>query len=107
MDGATKSFLKVGISQSNAEAKALANYLFREMIEYAHIKYNISDDDIRQMCKIVANRANQYIKLCEDPKLRTTFLIEAAPCSQWDEPEITEDIKRAQEIFEEIAKELE
>lgn len=107
MDGATKSFLKAGISQSNAEAKALANYLVIEVIDDALFKYNILDNDMREIRKKATNRASQYLNLCKNSRLRTAFLIEAAPCSKWDEPEITEDIKRAQQIFEEIAKELE
>ena len=75
-------YYKIASSLSNAHPKALANYLFREVIEDAHCKYNISNADIKQMCKMSVNRAALYIKLCEDPKLKKAFLIEATNCSE-------------------------
>ena len=37
--------------QSGYQAIALANFLFREIIENAHSKYNISQDDMQAMCR--------------------------------------------------------
>lgn len=41
-----KAFLTTAKAQDGAYPKALANYLFREIIEAAHEKYNISPGDI-------------------------------------------------------------
>lgn len=104
--GITMEFYKRASLISNAHAKALANYLFREIIEESHGKYKISQADMKQMCKTSVNRAALYIKLCDDPKLKRAFLIEAMVCQQWDEPEITQDILEEQKLFEKIAEEL-
>lgn len=99
-------FYKRACSQSNAEAKALANYLFREVIEDAHVKYRISQADMEEMCKNALARADYFLKILENSKLRKAFLIEAMGCQEWDDPEVTEDIREVQMIIEKIAKEL-
>lgn len=104
--GITMELYKKASSMSNAHAKALAYYLFRGVIEKAHAKYKISQEDIKEMCKDAVNRAALYIKLCDDPKLIRAFLIEAMDCSQWDEPEMTQDILEDRELYERIATEL-
>ena len=43
--------LGAALAQSDAYPKALANFLFREVIEDAHTKYNISQEDMKDMCK--------------------------------------------------------
>lgn len=56
-----KSYLTVAMKQSDAYYKALANFMFRELIEDAHAKYNISDEDMKDMCKKAVNRAMFYV----------------------------------------------
>ena len=46
-----KAFLAVAKAQNGTYAKALANYLFREIIEDAHEKYSSSQDDMEEMCR--------------------------------------------------------
>lgn len=99
-------FYKRASSLSNAEAKALANYIFREVIEDAHVKYKISQSDMKEMCKNAVARADYFLKILADPKLRKAFLIEAMGCQEWDDPEMTEDIMDMQKILDKIAMEL-
>lgn len=106
MDGVIRMFYNKAASQENAHAKALANYLFREIIEGAHEEYDISQDDMKQMCKKAVNRSALYVKICDDPRLKKAFLIEAICGLRWDEPEMTEDIKRELNLFLEVADEL-
>lgn len=106
MDDVIIQFYKRACSISNALPKALANYLCREVIEVFHSKYNIPDVDMKQINKKSVNRAALFIKLCDDPKLKNAFLIEAVNCSQWDEPEMTKDIERDLKMFKEIADNL-
>jgi len=52
-----KELLAAAKAQDGAYAKALANYLFREIIEDAHAKYNISQADMEDMRYMAVNRA--------------------------------------------------
>lgn len=99
-------FYKRASSLNSAEAKALANYLFREIVEDAHVKYKISQADMKETCKNAVSRADYFLKILENPKLRKAFLIEAMGCQEWDDPEMTEDIIDMQKILDKIAKEL-
>lgn len=102
----TLEYYKMASSISNANAKALAYFLFREIIEDAHVKYRISQEDMKYMCKTAVDRAALYLKICDDPKMKKAFLIEAASCKEWDDPETTTEIKEEQEFLEKLAKEF-
>ena len=100
-------FYKRASSISHANAKALANFMLREVIEDVHVKYKISQEDMKHMNKTAVDRAALYLnKICDDPKMKKAFLIEAATCADWDDPEETAEIKEEQEFFEKLAKEL-
>ncbi|MBE5838451.1 hypothetical protein [Butyrivibrio sp.] len=80
--------------------KALANYMFREIIEDAHAKYGISQEDMREMNKKAANRAKAFLDvIVPDPKMFQAFASYAAFVMEWDEAEITEE---EQNIIEEL-----
>lgn len=51
-------------------AKAIANFVFREVIEDAHTKYNISQDDMRDMCKEAVNRSAVLEQMFNDEELK-------------------------------------
>lgn len=106
MNSIILEFYKRASTQKNAHEKSLANYLFREIIEDVHSKYNISQEDMKAMNKMAVNRAALYLKLCENPKMKKAFLIESLHCLQWDEPEITEEIKEDLQFFEKLSKRL-
>lgn len=46
--------IKVGQSIQNFQAKAIANYMFREIIEDAHSKYNISQEIVTGLAQTYA-----------------------------------------------------
>lgn len=87
------SLLAVAQSMNDTYPKALASFLFREIIEEAHVKYNISQEDIRSMCKIAVNRAALFLKIQDDPALYKAFAIHALEGFEWDDAEETEDTK--------------
>ena len=81
--------------------KALANYMFREIIEDAHVKYGISQEDMKEMNKKAANRAKTFLDvIIQDPKMFQAFASYAAFVMEWDAPEITEDEKDIIEMLE-------
>lgn len=104
-----KQLLSIAYSQTDSYPKALANFMFREIIEDAHAKYNISDEDMREMCKTAVNRAALYIALARDldPVYLRAFAVYAAPCTGWDDAEETEEIRRQMDLIAECVKILE
>ncbi len=96
-----KLLLQAALTQSDAYPKALANFLFREIIEDAHTKYNISQEDMRRMCKQAVNRAALYIAHTRSKRPHTmqAFAIHAAECTDWDDAEITEEIEREMDLI--------
>ena len=98
-----KALLNSVATQSDVYPKALANFLFREIIEDAHVKYNISQEDIKAMCKAAVNRAAMFLGLIDNPKLHKAFAIYAIGSEEWDDAEITEDILEAMETLERLA----
>ncbi len=103
-DNFPHQLLEFGLFQNNAPAKALAYFLFREIIEDAHAKYNISQEDVKYMCKTAVNRASFFLNhIANDPKLYKAFIIFAAYTSEWDEPdesEFTDLLQLLKEISE-------
>ena len=96
-----KLLLQAALTQSDAYPKALANFLFREVIEEAHTKYNISQEDMRRMCKQAVNRAALYIAHTRSKRPHTmqAFAIHAAECIEWDDAEITDEIEREMDLI--------
>ena len=87
-------------------AKALANYLFREIIEEAHTKYRISEDDVKTMTKQAVNRAACYLQMVSDgdEELTAGLLTMMAPyIHKWDEPEQTVEVCMIREEAEKQA----
>ena len=94
-DALTEGMIMFGKSIPDYQAKAVANYIFREIIEDAHAKYNISQDDMKNMCKQAVNRASLMLEFLSEPDLADTFLsLEACPCKEWDAPEVTDEIQK-------------
>lgn len=102
----TKELYKKVILHDNVYPKALAHFLFREIIEDAHSKYNIPNDEIKKMCKEAVNRAALFLEIQKDPELYKGFAIEAFDSAKWDEPVMTDDLKERLEFYRELSKEL-
>lgn len=92
--------------QPDTPAKAMVNFLFREIIEDAHSKYNIPQDEMQEMCHKAVNRAQFLVDLkagtgrfSEYSKetlrlLQQRFDVLQGICGQeWDVPEWTEDLE--------------
>jgi len=100
MDDATRGLLIAALSQKDVYPKALANFMFREIIEDAHSKYNISQEDMKAMCIEAVNRAALYIAIQSKPKLNRAFAINAIVGYEWYEAELTEDLyERMGEVY--------
>lgn len=104
----SKQLLQAAYQQENVPAKALANYIFRQVIEDVHAKYNISQEDMKAMCKKAVNRAQLYVTLVtdENPDLINAFGVFAIDALEWDEPEYTEDIEKDVDLITQIAVDL-
>ena len=92
MDSTDKNMLIAALSQKDVYPKALANFMFREIIEDAHAKYNISNEDMKAMNKEAVNRAMLFLTIKSDPEMYRAFAIEALGCNEWDESEMTEEL---------------
>lgn len=93
------------LEQPCAPAKAMVNFVFREIIEDAHSKYNISQDDMREMCRTSVNRAQFYIDLRAGTgrfseyskeslrELQQRFdILQGIYGQEWDAPEWTKEL---------------
>lgn len=91
MDNTDKKLMSSVLKQADVYPKALANFIFREIIEDAHVKYNISQEDMKEMCTKAVNRAALFLNIRNDEKLYRGFAIQALGCSEWDDVKITEE----------------
>lgn len=90
MENISKAMLIMALQQKDVYSKAIANFMFREVIEDACLKYNISQEDLDAMRKEAVNRAAVLMTVMEDPALRRAFAIEAFGCNDWEESEVDE-----------------
>ncbi len=89
---------------TKAWQKALANFMFREIIEDAHVKYGISQEDMKEMNKKAANRAKAFLDvIVQNPKMFQAFASYAAFVMEWDAPEITEEEEDIIEMLDNMA----
>ena len=103
MEDPMKVLLDGALKMNNWEPKALAVFLFREVIEDAHVKYNISQEDMRAMCKDAVNRAAMFLKI-KDTELYRAFAIHAPEGFEWDDPEETEFLKETIKLLQSITE---
>ena len=86
------------------KAKALAYYLFREIIEDVHAKYKIPDAEMKEMNIKAANRAKLFLEnIMNDKWLMLAFTIEASMCTGWNKAEISESEIKDFELFRTLA----
>ena len=87
--------------------KALANYMFREIIEDVHVKYGISQEDMKGMNKKAANSAKAFLDvIVQDPAMFQVFAAYAVHVMAWDDAEITDEEKIIIEQLERAEKKL-
>lgn len=84
------SFVKVLYDSISSDKdimpKAIANFLFRELIEDAHAKYKISQDDVRDMCREAVNRSAVLLEAMKSEELKKAFVIHGYSTEEWDAP---------------------
>lgn len=105
-DKVVEEYIKRANMQSHVYPKALANFMFREIIEDAHCKYNISQEDMKAMCKQAVNRAAAFLTVISNPDMYKAFSMNAIVCSKWDDPEMTEDLVTLLDLLAIWGKEL-
>ena len=94
--------------QDDIIPKAIANFLFREVIENAHTKYSISQEDMREMCRDAVNRAAVLENVLTDPALRKALVLYGYSTEGWDPPvesEVTEKLRFFTETAQNIDQE--
>lgn len=64
--------------------------MFRQIIEDAHSKYSISEEDIREMCKDAVNRAAAFLEIVKDPDMYRGFVMYAINGVRWDDAVATD-----------------
>ena len=108
MNNTDKNMLIAALSQKDVYPKALANFMFREIIEDAHSKYNISQEDMKAMNKEAVNRAMLFLTIKSNPDMYRAFAIEALGCEEWDESEMTEELydrmAKMMKMFKELSE---
>ena len=88
-------------------SKALAYFVFREIIEDAHTKYKITQDEMMAMNKKAVNRAAAFLETMEEPELFASLVsLLTLETTGWDNPKKTVDTKRHLELAEESAEAL-
>ena len=90
MDNFEKEIYKKASSIKDAYPKALADFMFRQVIEDAHSKYHISNEDIKEMCKDAVNRAAAFLEIVNDPDMYRGFVMYAINGINWYNAEATE-----------------
>lgn len=93
------------LEQPDSPAKATANFLFREIVEDAHSKYNIPQSEMKEMCRKAVNRAQFLIDLRSGTgrfaeyskeslrELQHRFdVLQGIYGQEWDAPEWTQEL---------------
>jgi len=91
----------------SAMAKSLAYFVFREVIEDVHAKYNISQEEMAAMNKKAVNRAAAFLDcMSDDERLAAMVSILSVETTGWDNPKATADTKGYLQLFDEGAESL-
>ena len=80
--------------------------MFRQVIEDAHSKYHISDEDIKVMCKDAVNHAAAFLDIANNPDMYRGFLIYAINGIHWDDAEVTDHLEMEMKELEAWGKGL-
>ena len=100
-----KQLFRSLIQDKDIMPKALANYMFREEIEDAHVKYDISQEDMKAMCKDAVNRAAVIMQAMPYEELQRAVVLLGYSTSEWDAPDeekVNADFNRIVELAQNI-----
>jgi heat shock protein HspQ len=88
-------------------SKALAYFVFREIIEDVHAEYNISQDEMKAMNRKAVNRAAAFLECFEDEERFASLVsLLSLETAGWDNPKETADTKRFLQAAEKGAEGL-
>ena len=91
----------------NNVAKALAYFVFRELVEDAHAKYRITDEEMMEMNKQAVNRAAAFLEcIGNDEKLVAFASLYALQTTGWDNPKETADTRSFHKMADEVTEAL-
>jgi len=91
----------------NNVAKALAYFVFREIIEDVHSDYNISQEEMMAMNKRAVDRAAAFLEcIGDDERLAAVVSLYSLQTTGWDDPKVTDDIRQFHELADEITETL-
>jgi len=91
----------------NAMAKSLAYFVFREIIEDVHVKYNISQKEMKSMNKKAVNRAAAFLECMGDEEVIGSLVaLLSLETTGWDNPKETDDTKGFIALAKESAEQL-
>ena len=85
-----KQMYEVALKQNDVYAKAIANFIFREVIEDAHAKYNISQEDMKKMCKNAVDRAALFLTI-QGTDLYKAYAVYSLPALEWEDADTDTD----------------
>ena len=98
--------LDKGLAINNV-AKALAYFVFREIIEDVHAEYNISQEEMMAMNKKAVNRAAAFLEcIGDDEKLATVVNLYSLQTADWDNPKENADTRQFQKLINEFTDTL-
>lgn len=91
----------------NTAAKSLAYFVFREIIEDVHSKYNITQEEMIAMNIKAVNRAAAFLGCIGNDELLSSLVqMLSLETTGWNNPKETADTKRFLEMAGEFASEL-
>jgi len=98
--------LDKGLAVNNV-AKALAYFVFREIIEDIHAEYGITQEEMMAMNRKAVNRAAAFLEcIGDDEKLATVVNLYLLETTGWDNPKETADTRQFHELVNEFADAL-
>jgi hypothetical protein len=107
MEDITEIFLEQSLNDEYALSKALAHFIFREIVEDIHADNRISDAEMEQLNREACNRAGLFVSyIMNDPDMRLAFSTESVFAREWDPPVMTEKLSAQLQLYKEIASKL-
>lgn len=104
MDDITEIFLQQSLNDEYALPKALAHFIFREIVEDIHADNRITDAEMEQLNREACNRAGLFVSyIMNDPDMRNAFTIESMMSREWNPPVMTEELSAKLQIYRDIA----
>ena len=100
MDDSVAVMLANSLKVKDAFPKAIAHFMFRELLEDIHAEGRITDVELSELNKKALNRASLLVDhIIDDKYMREAFGMESVFCSEWDDPQMTKDLEERLEIY--------